>query len=53
MTLAKQALTTTMHTSCCAVNHSLNYLSPGAIAFQHDMFLDIPFITDVITLSQS
>ena len=52
-TLAKQALATAMHASCCMVNCSLNNLSPGAIAFQHDMFLDIPFISDIITLTQS
>ena len=52
-TLAKQALETAMHASCCAVNCSLNNLSPGAIVFQWDMFLDIPFISDIITLTQS
>ena len=49
--LAKQALATAMHASFCTVNHSLNNLSPGAIIFRRDMFLDIPFISDIITLT--
>ena len=49
--LAKQALATAMHASFCTVNHSLNNLSPGAIIFRRAMFLDIPFISDIITLT--
>ena len=51
--LFKQALTTAMHASHCAVNHSLNNLSPGAIIFQQDMFLDIPFISTIIMLTRA
>ena len=39
-----------MHATCCAAHEALCYSSPGAIAFFHDMYLDIPFFADIITI---
>ena len=51
--LAKRALSTAMHATRCAASQSLNGLSPGTIAFRHDMFIDIPYIADILTISRS
>ena len=48
-----QALSTAMHATCCACHGSLLNLSPGAVTFQQDMFLDIPLISDVLTLQEA
>ena len=42
-----------MHVMHCVSHGSLLNLSPGAIAFQRDMFLDIPLISDVLTLQEA
>ena len=51
--VVKQVLLTAMHVSYCAFHGSLLNLSPGAVAFQRDMFLDIPLISDVLTLQEA
>ena len=51
--VVKQALSTAMHATCCASHGSLLNLSPGAVTFQQDMFLDIPLISDVLTLQEA
>ena len=48
--LIDRAIATTMHATRCASHSSLNGCSPGSLAFHRDMFLDIPFITDLLTL---
>ena len=51
--VVKQALSTVMHATCCASHGSLLNLSPGAVAFRRDMFLDIPLISDILTLQEA
>ena len=51
--VVKQALLTAMHGTCCASHGSVLNLSPGVVAFQRDMFLDIPLILDVLTLPEA
>ena len=51
--VVKQVLSTAMHAMHCASHGSLLNLSPGAVAFQRDMFLDIPLISDVLTLQEA
>ena len=46
----QEILATAMHACRCACNHSLNYNSPGALAFKRDMFLDIPLFADMIAI---
>ena len=41
-----------MHASQCASNSQLNFYSPRALVFHHDMFLDIPLHTDLILLNK-
>ena len=48
--LVDSALATSMHATRCASHGSLSNISPGALVFRQDMFLDIPFIADIITL---
>lgn len=50
--LVDSAIATAMHAHRCSPNSSLNNFSPGAIVFQRDMFLDIPLITDILTLTR-
>ena len=49
----KQALLTAMHATHCASHGSLLNLSPDAVTFWRDMFLDIPLISDVLTLQEA
>ena len=51
--IAKRALATAMHATRCAASQSLNGLSPGSIAFSRDMFIDIPYVADILTISRS
>ena len=50
--IIQDALATAMHATRCSANSSLRYLSPGSIAFNRDMLLDIPFQADLIMLQQ-
>ena len=47
--LVENALATAMHATRCAVNRSLG-ISPGALVFQRDMFLNLPIIADIISI---
>ena len=42
-----------MHALRCTPNTSLGNYSPGALVFQRDMFLNLPLITDIITLTRN
>ena len=51
-TLLERILSIAMHATRCAAHSSLANHSPGSIAFRRDMFLNIPLIADIITLSE-
>ena len=42
-----------MHALHCTPNTSLGNYSPSALVFQCDMFLNLPLITDIITLTRN
>ena len=42
-----------MHALRCTPNTSLGNYLPSALVFQHDMFLNLPLITDIITLTRN
>jgi len=46
------ALSTTMHVTRCATSRSLG-ISPGALVFRRDMFLDLPIIADLLQIQQN
>ena len=48
--LVNRALATAMHATRCASHSSLNGASPGGLTFHRDMFMDIPFLSDLITI---
>jgi hypothetical protein len=50
--LVAKALATAMHACRCAAHSSLQGHSPGSLVFNRDMFLDIPFIADILTISE-
>ena len=45
------ALSTTMHVTRCAVSRALG-ISPGALVFRRDMFLDLPIMVDLVRIQQ-
>lgn len=47
-----ETLATAMHAHNSSAQSALMHLSPGLLAFQRDMFLDIPLRADMITLQQ-
>ena len=47
------ALATAMHASRIAANSRLQNFSPGALVFGRDMFLDIPIVSDILTISKA
>ena len=51
--MIEETLATAMHACRCACNSSLNFNSPGAIAFSRDMFLDIPLYADILAIQQN
>ena len=51
--MVKHTLSTAMNVTHCTLHGSLLNLSQGAVAFQRDMFLDIPLISDVLTLQEA
>ena len=51
--LSKDALATAMHATRCASHQALHNMTPGSLAFRHDMMFDIPFLTDFIALQHS
>ena len=46
-----EAVATAMHALQCTPNTSLGNYSAGALVFQLDMFLNLPLITDIVTLT--
>ena len=48
----QECYATVMHACRCATQSTIGNLSPGAIAFGRDMFLDIPIIADILTLQK-
>ena len=49
--LIQTACSTVMHATHCAAYQSLSYyLTSDAVAFHHDMQLDIPLVSDILTL---
>ena len=51
--LVESALATAMHATRCASHNSLSGVSPGALVFRRDMFLDLPLLVDLITLNKA
>ena len=49
----EECLATAMHACRCACSHSLDYQTPGSLAFGRDVFLDIPLIADVIAIQNN
>ena len=49
----EETLATAMHACRCACSHSLDYNSPGSLAFGRDMFLDIPLIADIMAIQNN
>ena len=49
--IVENALSTTIHAMRCSVSRSLG-ISPGALVFQRDMFLDLPIIGDLMLIQQ-
>ena len=47
-----EAIASAMQALRCIPNTSLGNYSPGMLVFQHDMFLNLLLITDIITLTQ-
>ena len=47
-----EAIATAVHALHCTPNTSLGNYSPGVLVFQCDMFLNLPLITDIVTLTQ-
>ena len=50
--LVQEACATAMHASRCASNINLGGFTPGSLAFQRDMHLNIPLISDIFTLQK-
>ena len=51
--LIDAAFATAMHATRICANSRLQNYSPGVLAFGRDMFLDIPVVADIITISQN
>lgn len=51
MEMVDDALATAMHAMRCAVHRALG-ISPGALAFRRDMYLDLPIVTDLLLIQQ-
>ena len=45
--LIQEAFATAMYAHRCASNRNLGGLSPGAVAFRRDMYLNLPLIVDI------
>ena len=50
--IVDNALATAQHTMRTAASRSLDYQTPGALACHRDMFLNVPFMTDLAALRQ-
>ncbi len=50
--LIDEALSTTMHATRCTSSTALQGLSPGAVVFCRDMFLDLAMYADILLLQK-
>ena len=48
--LVEDSLAQAMLACRCVSHGSLNNVSPGAVTFYRDMFLDLPFIADLLSI---
>ena len=46
------SLAQAIHATRCVSHGSLNNLSPGAVTFHRDMFLDLPLMADLLSLQR-
>ena len=51
--LVERAVATAMHATRCAAHSSLGRYTPGSVVFRRDMYLDIPLLADIITISEA
>ncbi|KAL7577435.1 hypothetical protein ACA910_004721 [Epithemia clementina (nom. ined.)] len=51
--LIDEALSTAMHACRAASTTALSSLSPGSVVFHRDMYLDIPFVANIVALSNA
>ena len=51
--VVRSALAATMHALRCASSTSLQGVAPGALVFGRDMLLNIPIITDIISITEN
>ena len=51
--LIDDAIGTAIHALHCNPVSTLGFFSPGAIAFNRDMFLNIPLVADILTLTKN
>ena len=49
----REVLATAMHVCRTACSSSLGHNSPGALAFNRDVFLDVPLIADILAVNQN
>jgi hypothetical protein len=49
----EETLATAMHACRCSTSHSLEWNTPGSLAFGRDMFLDIPLIADILSIQKN
>ena len=50
--LMDNCLATAMHATRVVASSAIDKMTPGALAFQRDMHLDVPLVADIIAISQ-
>jgi len=51
--VVEQALARTMYAMRCSSSTSLMGASPGALVFGRDMHLNVPFVTDIVSITEN
>ena len=51
--VVEAAIASTMRALRCAASTSLNGIAPGSLVFGRDMLLNIPIVTDIISISEN
>ena len=51
--VVNSALAATMRAMRCAASTSLDGVSPGSLAFGRDMLLNIPIVTDIVSITEN
>ena len=46
----EETLGTAMHACRCTTSSVLGYNTPGSLAFGRDMYMDIPFVADILAV---